>query len=135
MNKWKRAARIAITTMVALAAIVVILVGSLFIYLAQDLCASDIQSLIISPNGKFTAVVFQRDCGATTAFSIQVTIVPAGKKFPADGYPTFLVISGIQPPDLKWVTNSEIEVYLPEGVRIYKNDTKAGDISITYMKH
>jgi hypothetical protein len=38
-------------------------------------------SEIYSPNREFRAVVFQRDCGATTGFSTQVSVLAANQRF------------------------------------------------------
>ena len=38
-------------------------------------CGNEVLTQIVSPNGSYKAVVFQRDCGATTGFSTQVSIV------------------------------------------------------------
>jgi hypothetical protein len=38
-------------------------------------CANEVLSQTVSPDAKMKAVVFQRDCGATTGFSTQVSII------------------------------------------------------------
>jgi len=43
-----------------------------------DLCANDVVNTIASPGGPRSLVMFERDCGATTAFSSQVSLLPAG---------------------------------------------------------
>jgi len=35
-----------------------------------DMCGNEIYSVVVSPNKKHKAVLFQRDCGATTGFSL-----------------------------------------------------------------
>ena len=37
-------------------------------------CGNDLVKEVPSPNGKMKAVVFQRDCGATTGFSTQISL-------------------------------------------------------------
>lgn len=44
-----------------------------------NLCGNEELSRIPSPDGKLHAVVFLRDCGATTGFSTQVSLVDAGQ--------------------------------------------------------
>ncbi len=41
-------------------------------------CENEEQSRTRSTDGKLEAVLFQRDCGATTPFTSQVSVVPAG---------------------------------------------------------
>jgi len=36
----------------------------------------------LSPEGTYKAVVFQRDCGATTGFSTQISVLKMNKKVP-----------------------------------------------------
>src|SRR6478672_6457763 len=46
------------------------------------LCANTITQRISSPNGQYDAVVFTRDCGATTDYSTQVALVRRGTGLP-----------------------------------------------------
>ena len=46
-----------------------------------DPCGNEILSEMRSPDGRLKFIVFQRDCGATTAFSTQVSIIPSGDEF------------------------------------------------------
>lgn len=72
-----------------------------FIFPDFDPCVNDMVGQVQSPDGQFKAVIFERDCGATTDFSTQVSIVPtstplpdtAGNVFVADGN------HGAAPPD------------------------------------
>jgi len=43
-----------------------------------------------SPDGTLEAVLFQRDCGATTDFSTQVSIVPTGERLADQGGNAFV---------------------------------------------
>ena len=49
---------------------------------SSGLCGNAEQTRVASPNGAWDAVVFVRDCGATTGFSSQVSLVPNGAKLP-----------------------------------------------------
>ena len=44
----------------------------------SDQCANTIVSKIDSPDGAHSAVLFQRDCGASTGFSTQISIIDRG---------------------------------------------------------
>jgi hypothetical protein len=46
----------------------------------SDGCGNSIVSRSASPDGRRVAVLFQRDCGATTGFSTQISILPAGEQ-------------------------------------------------------
>ncbi len=43
----------------------------------EDMCGNDIVSELPSPDGLRKVVVFERDCGATTGFSTQVSVLLA----------------------------------------------------------
>jgi hypothetical protein len=49
----------------------ILLVGGIF----EGMCANRIAAEYPSPDARHKAVVFERDCGATTGFSAQVTIL------------------------------------------------------------
>ena len=51
------------------------------VFMNHGLCSNDLVKESYSPDGKFKAVAFVRDCGATTSFSPQVSIIKAGKEF------------------------------------------------------
>jgi len=48
---------------------------------SMDLCENEIVGRVASPNGAHDAIVFERDCGATTTWSTQVSIVTGGSAF------------------------------------------------------
>ena len=48
---------------------------------ALDPCGNEIVSRKASPSGSHEAVVFERDCGATTSWSTQVAIIRGGTDF------------------------------------------------------
>ena len=47
----------------------------------NNLCSNNIVKTVYSPNKKYIAVAFIRDCGATTDFSSQVTLLKKSRKF------------------------------------------------------
>lgn len=51
----------------------------------SPICQNTILSESVSPNGKWKAVIFDRDCGATTRWSTQVTLIRAGRSLPNKG--------------------------------------------------
>ena len=53
-------------------------------------CGNDEVVRVPSPDAKFEAVVFQRDCGATTGFSTQVSVVTKGASLPNEAGNVFI---------------------------------------------
>lgn len=76
---------------------------------STDSCANEIVSEVPSPNGKLKAVIFTRDCGATTAFSRQVSIVPGLDNLPNDGGNVY--ISGDVPTlSVRWTDDQNLTI-------------------------
>jgi hypothetical protein len=67
---------------------------ALFIYFlfpsVDDLCANDNLVETVSPNGQLKAVTFRRDCGATTAYSTHVSILPVSHRLPNEAGNVFV---------------------------------------------
>ncbi|TAK91718.1 MAG: hypothetical protein EPO06_03170 [Burkholderiaceae bacterium] len=74
MKRWKKIALISASTLT------VLIGGSLWFVLSAfpDMCGNELLAEYPSPDNKYRAVVFERDCGATTGFSTQVSILKAG---------------------------------------------------------
>ena len=62
--------------------------------IVAGLCGTTIRRVVSAPSGKATAVIFERDCGATTSFSTQISIVPDGAAFSPERYPAFFSVGG-----------------------------------------
>jgi hypothetical protein len=96
--------------------------------LGKGMCGNYIFKEYISPNKKLKAVVFQRDCGATTGFSTQISILGVGKKlknkggniFVVDGHPDQVA------PRLDWQNNNELIIYKLLDGSEYKSEKKWG---------
>ncbi|MEJ6473976.1 hypothetical protein [Pseudoalteromonas piscicida] len=73
-----------------------------------DMCGNYFHSESFSPNGELKAVIFQRDCGATTGFSTQISILDVddklenemGNVFRIAGHPDKVA------PNVVWESNS-----------------------------
>lgn len=95
-------------------------------------CDLAVHNSIPSPNGKRSAVIYEMGCGATDSFNIQVSIAPADRPFSPKQNPSFLSLHGQHHLAVKWVGENAIEIGLPEGEKIYRNDPTVGDITIEY---
>jgi len=78
----------------------VVLLGRLI----DETCVNHVYGEVVSPGDKYKAVIFQRDCGATTGFSTQISILEvdaalknsSGNIYIVDGLPEMFV------PKIKW---------------------------------
>lgn len=81
--------------------------GLVFWLASTSLCRSEVFQEVYSPDGRYKAVVFQRDCGATTGFRTHISIIKSsttiknqtGNIFQADGYPDWFSIRVIWQDD------------------------------------
>lgn len=94
--------------------------------LFRGMCGNEIFQEVYSPNNEYKAVVFQRDCGATTDFSTQISILKASAKLPdksgnifsMDGHPDWTKVK------VNWETNRLVSISYSGNYEIFnKNDT------------
>jgi len=109
----------------------------------SDGCANEVLSRATSPDGKRVAVVFERDCGATTDFSTQVSILPLNKTFgKSEPGNTFICDSdhGQAPvgpgggPELnvQWVGEHDLKITCHRRARVFRKEEWFDGVSITY---
>lgn len=110
--------------------------------IACDLGGNRISRGIQSPDGSNRALIFERDCGATTDFSTQVSILPVGKRLPSRGGNIFIadgnhgVVTvdshGATDVGVGWKNNQQIEITSPPGTRIFLEIPEFYGIRISY---
>ncbi|MNJ98766.1 hypothetical protein D3C87_165350 [compost metagenome] len=72
-------------------------------------CENEIRAVVISPSGKTKAVVFGRDCGATTGFNTQISIIAVREDLPDEGGNAFIA-QGKIPLQIQWESEAELNV-------------------------
>lgn len=107
-------------------------------------CANEVIKEILSPNKNYKAVIFQRDCGSTTNYSTQISILEANEalsnkkgnifvcdddhgRAPSDANGKILIL-------VEWKTNDSIYITYDSRTRIFSSRTYLSGISITYNK-
>lgn len=122
-------------TLVA-AALTLVLVSS-FIFFSNDMCSNEIYSELLAPNNEQKAVIFQRDCGATTGFSTQISIIKSdsplanekGNVFIIRGHPRDVA------PILEWPDESTLKIDYQLTGDEYLANTKIGWFNKTSIKY
>lgn len=83
-----------------------------FMYALSDLCGNYPHKEYFSPNGQYSAVIFQRDCGATTGFSTQISILGRGQELENEAGNIYVIDAHPDDvaPDLIWESNEELTI-------------------------
>ena len=98
-------------------------------FLFAGACGNEVLSTTDSPNGKYTAHSFTRDCGATTVESYQLSILKKGKKLKNKGGNTFVAKEQF---DVEWTDDRQLTVAYPTSAKTFKMKSKKGKVDIVY---
>lgn len=107
-----------------------------------DACQNTVASRSLSPDGKHVAVLFQRDCGATTGFSTQISILdPSGS--PSGSGNTFIADDDHGAArvgswdgswaETKWLSADRLLVRYAAKSRLFKQNERVSDVNIIYQ--
>lgn len=84
-----------------------------------------------SPSGKLTAISFVRDCGATTDFSSQVSIIPAGQKLKNEAGNAFIAGGKIDLV-LQWLSDGTLQIR-GGGGHVFKQEASVAGVKVVYL--
>ena len=129
MNK---AIKIILIIFVSIIGLIIGAVSLLFLFihlLFSGACANETLSTNDSPNGRYTAYTFTRDCGATTSVSYQLSILKKDQKLKNKSGNTFV---SEQEFDVEWARDAQLNVAYPKSAKTYKMDNKVGRVDIIY---
>ena len=108
----------------------------------SDGCANQIVRRAAAPDGRLTAVLFQRDCGATTGFSTQISILAerealsgSGNAYRADDDHGAAAAGSWGGPwaDMKWMGPDWLLVRFAAGSRFFKQESEVAGVRIAYQ--
>jgi len=95
-----------------------------------------------SPDGKRDAVLFQRDCGATTGFSTQISILDVGEQLSGMGN-TFRADDdhgaasagdwGGSWAEMKWLSRDRLLIRYAAKSRIFEQDDHVSGVDVIYQ--
>jgi len=96
---------------------------------------------VLAPGGRHHAVVFLRDCGATTDVSTQVSVLPAGRAVSGGGN-VFVtdtdhgraprVLDGGTAVTVRWLSPQQLEIGYDLRARTFRTEHQVGDITVAY---
>lgn len=107
----------------------------------SDTCANEIVTEIASPARGFKAVMFRRDCGATTSYSTQVSILAEGAElsgtgnvYRADDDHGVAPVGEWDGPwaEIRWIGPRQLLVRYAAGSRIFEQSDGQSGISVSY---
>ena len=117
------------------------LVGLLFLAGCSDSCDTTPVKSSKAPDGFHTAVIFQRDCGATTDFSTQISVLKegyglsgSGNAFVADADHGAATTGDWGGPwaEIEWVASDHLVVRYALNSRIFELDEQVSGVRISY---
>jgi hypothetical protein len=88
--------------------------GSVYLFVSRwDFwgCENELAQAVDSPDGTLKAVIFQRDCGATTGYNRQVAILKASRKFPRRvALQSFFALEGQPKIEAVWEGSRQLRI-------------------------
>lgn len=101
-------------------------------------CGNDIVHVAQAPGRSHKAVVFRRDCGATTGFSTHVSVLPSGEEVVGSG--NVLVADGGREDsawggpwvETAWRSPTSLVVKHDAKARLFQQIYRAGSVAISY---
>ncbi|MDF0488331.1 hypothetical protein PX554_09330 [Sphingomonas sp. H39-1-10] len=108
----------------------------------SNACQNAVATRSASPDGNHVAVLFQRDCGATTGFSTQISILDADDK-PSGGGNAFVADDDHGAArvgewegswaDMKWLSPKHLLIRYAAKSRLFKQRARVSGVNITYQ--
>lgn len=107
------------------------LASSLTLTGCEAACGNEVSNTVVSPTGTMKAVVFNRNCGATTGFNTQVSVLSLGQDLQDEGG-NVLIVDDTVPLVIRWTSNDEIFISGIGGSTIFKKANSAEGVRIRY---
>ncbi|HEX8430296.1 MAG TPA: hypothetical protein VF625_03375 [Longimicrobium sp.] len=115
-----------------------------FALVSADPCANTGLATVVAPGGAHRAVVFQRDCGATSGFSTQVSVLPVDAALPDGGGTVFVADTdngrapsgrgGGPAVGLVWRDEKTLVIRHHQLARVFRSEPRADGIEIRYER-
>jgi hypothetical protein len=112
--------------------VVAALAAAVIWYAASSSCANSPIAEYLAPSGGIKAVVFERDCGATTGFSTQVSLLSIGRSLPNESGNIFVAdhAGGIR---VSWRSDAQLRIEHHANARLFKAEPKYENVSVEYV--
>ena len=118
-----------------------LLAGLVLLSGCSEMCSNTVVARVEAPDGVHRAVLFQRDCGATTGFSTQISVLRAGVE-PSDGGNAFIADDGQGVvragawggpwAEARWLAPRHLLIRYAAGARVFAQANEAAGVRISY---
>ena len=99
-------------------------------------CNNKVLRVVPSPSGSSSAVIFVRGCGATTGYSLQLSLLDAGREPEEKG--NVLIVDGVpisaKAIDVAWRDRSTLAVRIPKGARVFLKNESIGTAHVDFSE-
>lgn len=102
-------------------------------------CRNDVVAIAPAPGGKHQVAMFSRDCGATTSYSTQISVLDTGNP-PVEGGNAFIADGGATPTawggpwaEIAWLGADRLLVRYDSRARIVKKTDRIDGVAIRYQ--
>jgi hypothetical protein len=136
MNWWQK-------ILMGILAFIFLAIGGLYFFLPSSMCGNEILAEHLSPNKKLKAIVFKRDCGATTGFSTQITIQPSNNNLENEGGNVFSADTnhddapssqtGELEIGINWLSDTRLAVQYHKLSRVFQSESTVSGVQIEYQ--
>lgn len=96
------------------------------------MCGNKVKKEIESPDKKHKVVIFIRDCGATTHYSTQLSIIEANEKLENEAG-NILVVDYEPKVEVRWKSDNVLIVSYDKTFQKFKEENSFDDIEIIYL--
>ena len=93
-------------------------------------CGNEVATRTTSPTAELDVVVYNRNCGATTGFNTQVSIVPSGQDPKGSG--SALVLDGTVPLRVNWASETALTLSGLGSARVFHKAEQSKGVAISY---
>lgn len=109
----------------------------------SDGCKNTEAARSLSPDGQHIAVLFQRDCGATTDFTTQISIIGSsdplsgsGNAFVADDNHGTAPVGSWQGPwaEMQWIGTGHLLIKYAAKARTFQQQKQVAGVTIQYQR-
>lgn len=94
-------------------------------------CANESIAEVVSPDGTKKIVLFSRNCGATTGFNTQGSVLNRRVDLPNESGSAFIIDNGTA--KVFWADNSKLIVIFESSARVLKRESSDCGITIDYQ--